>query len=70
MMFNALDKDVEDGLTSSTSEVEPNSDGSLMIALENHTVCPIFLEEGHLLGTLEPIEIMPTPPTCVFCLIF
>ena len=65
MMFNAMDKDVEDGLTSSTAVVEPNSDGSLIIAVENHTGCSIFLE-GHQLGTLEPIEIMPTPPNLCF----
>ena len=37
-----------------------------MIEVENHTGCPVFLEEGHLLGTLEPIEIMPKPPNLCF----
>ena len=37
-----------------------------MIAVENHTGCPILLEEGHCLGTLEPIETMPTPPNLCF----
>ena len=68
MMFNSMDKDSEDGLICSTSVVESNSDSSLTITVKNHSGCPVFLE-GHWLGTLEPVEIMPTPSTYVLCLI-
>lgn len=53
-------KDVEDGLTSYASIVDPDLDGSVMMVVRNHTGCPIFLEEEHLLGTLESSEVIPT----------
>lgn len=41
MLLNSGDRDVEIGLTSSTCLVEPKADGSLVMAVENHTSCPV-----------------------------
>ena len=40
--------------------VKPKPDCTMVIAMENHNHHPVNLEEGQLLGALEPVNVPPT----------
>ena len=44
-----------------TSLVELNADGSVMMLVQNRGKSPLYLAPGEVLGTLESVEIVPTP---------
>ena len=49
----------EENLQIAEAVVEPDSDGMLIVLLENHSCKPIVLEKGVVLGTLQEVE-MPS----------
>ena len=43
-----------------TSIVQPNRDGYFKVLIENHGVCPVYLEAAHVVGSLSSVTKVPS----------
>ena len=69
LLFNPTELEAEDQQSAGTGVtpclVMPAADGIMVIAVENHNHHPIELEEGQLLGSVDPVNILSsTPEVC------
>ena len=65
-LFNPAELGSEDewvtGAGATVCVVAPEAAGMMVITVENHNHHPIELEEGQLLGSVEPVSVLSTPP--------